>query len=289
MGQVNYVKHESTSLREVGVDEAWLQQVIADDPSILGLGDVEVLARERRQHKAGRLDLLLADPSGQQRYEVELMLGATDGDHIIRCIEYWDIERRRYPAYDHTAVLVAENLTGRFLNVLGLFSGTMPLIVLQLDVLKVEGKTVLNFVRVFDRTDLRRDDETPTRESAPVDRSHWVSYSGEANMGICDAILAMINDKASRQREHVYRKQHVGLSDGRRTNNFVWFAPQKRLVWVGFTVRENDKWKKELEDAGLPAVTTGDGVGMHLSVESVKANEAVIRRLAHKAIEEDEE
>ena len=26
--------------------------------------------------------------------------------HIIRTIEYWDIERRRYPAYEHVAVLV---------------------------------------------------------------------------------------------------------------------------------------------------------------------------------------
>jgi hypothetical protein len=33
------------------------------------------------------------------------MLGATDESHIIRCIEYWDIERRRYPAYEHCAVL----------------------------------------------------------------------------------------------------------------------------------------------------------------------------------------
>ena len=41
-----------------------------------------------------------------QRYEVELRLGATDEFHIIRCIEYWDIELRRYPSYEHIAVLV---------------------------------------------------------------------------------------------------------------------------------------------------------------------------------------
>src|SRR3989442_11609419 len=40
--------------------------------------------------------------------------------HIIRTIEYWDNERRRYPAYEHIAVLVAEQVTARFLNVIGL-------------------------------------------------------------------------------------------------------------------------------------------------------------------------
>jgi len=42
-----------------------------------------------------------------RRYEVEIQLGATDESHIIRTIEYWDIERKRYPQYEHTAVIVA--------------------------------------------------------------------------------------------------------------------------------------------------------------------------------------
>ena len=31
-------------------------------------------------------------------------------------IEYWDIERRRYPQYEHSAVLIAEDVTTRFLH-----------------------------------------------------------------------------------------------------------------------------------------------------------------------------
>ena len=87
--------------------EKWLQDIIAEDPAVLGLGDVELIERERRQEKAGRLDLMLYDRERNTRYEVELMLGASDESHVIRCIEYWDIERRRYPGYEHCAVLVA--------------------------------------------------------------------------------------------------------------------------------------------------------------------------------------
>jgi hypothetical protein len=39
-------------LRSVGLDEKWLQDRIKDDPSILGLGDLAILARERRQRGA---------------------------------------------------------------------------------------------------------------------------------------------------------------------------------------------------------------------------------------------
>ena len=78
-------------------NEKWLQDRIAEDPTILGLGDVSVLERERTQERAGRLDILLSNPEQDRRYEVELMLGKTDESHIIRCIEYWDIERQRYP------------------------------------------------------------------------------------------------------------------------------------------------------------------------------------------------
>ena len=87
------------------LNEAWLQDQIAEDPSILGLGELELKDRERRQQSGGRLDLLLQNE--EQRFEVELQLGATDETHIIRTIEYWDVERKRYPQYDHVAVIVA--------------------------------------------------------------------------------------------------------------------------------------------------------------------------------------
>jgi len=80
--------------------ETWVQQRIAEDPSILGLGDLVLKDKERSQPRAGRLDLLLQDAESSIRYEVEVMLGSTDESHIIRTIEYWDVERKRYPQYD---------------------------------------------------------------------------------------------------------------------------------------------------------------------------------------------
>ena len=196
MTTLQYTKHERIMLKsDPRFNEHWLQQCIHDDPTILGLGEVIVLDRERVQEKAGRLDLLLADPEKTRRYEVELMLGKTDESHIIRCIEYWDIERRRYPGYEHCAVLVAEDITSRFLNVLSLLSGTLPLVAIQVAALKVGEHVVLDFVRVLDQRQLRRDDQTETK-LATVDRSYWEDKSSQQVLQIADEVLARIFDFA---------------------------------------------------------------------------------------------
>ena len=83
-------------IRELGLDEYWLQDQIYETPACLGLGDFEVVTKERVQSSGGRLDILLKDPDDTM-YEVEVMLGATDESHIIRTIEYWDNEKRRWP------------------------------------------------------------------------------------------------------------------------------------------------------------------------------------------------
>jgi hypothetical protein len=111
------------------------------------------------QAHAGRLDLLLQDPETLKRYEVELQLGPTDETHIIRTIEYWDIEWKRYPQYEHTAVIVAEDITSRFLNVIELFNGNIPLVALKMTAFKVNDAIALTFVKVLDEMTLGLVDE----------------------------------------------------------------------------------------------------------------------------------
>jgi len=84
-----YTPHQKLSLRKHPVlNEPWLHDRICDDPSMLGLGDVRVLDRERTLTGGGRLDLILLDDENDRRYEVEIQLGATDPSHIIRAL-FW--------------------------------------------------------------------------------------------------------------------------------------------------------------------------------------------------------
>jgi hypothetical protein len=256
---LNFARPEVLSLKnESNFSEKWLQERIYEDPSILGLGDVEPVAAEKPLPKSGRLDLLLHDDQLNRRYEVELMLGATDPSHIIRCIEYWDIERRRYPAYEHIAVLVAEDITSRFLNVMALLAGSIPLIALQLCALKVDDKIVLHFTRVLDQTQLRSDDtyelgENSGRVVAETDRAFWEQRSKPALMAICDELVQIVN-KISGESHHLrYRKKLINFASDRDDTRRVWCQPKRTLIHIGGYVTQPETWVKRFEEAGLSA------------------------------------
>ena len=152
---MEYTQFDKVSLkRHPELNERWVQERIAEDPSILGLGDLVLKDKERIQPRAGRLDLLLQDVDSNRRYEVEVQLGTCDESHIIRTLEYWDIERKRYPQYDHTAVIVAEDITSRFLNVISLFNGTIPLVAIQMSALSAHDQIGLVFTTVLNQLSL---------------------------------------------------------------------------------------------------------------------------------------
>jgi len=95
MKRLEYYKAIPLSLKaDNEFDEEWLKLRIIEDPNLLGLGDLELKATEKIQPKAGRLDLLFQEIDNDKRYTVELMLGKIDESHIIRTIEYWDVERK---------------------------------------------------------------------------------------------------------------------------------------------------------------------------------------------------
>ena len=283
---LNYVNHENISLQESSdFSEVWLHDRIAENPAILGLGQLDVLDRERTQHKAGRLDMLLYDADRNCRFEVEIMLGATDPSHIVRCIEYWDIERRRYPAYDHVAVLVAEDVTSRFLSFMSLLSGSIPLIAIQLNALRVGDSIVLNFAKVLDQTALREDDITnPGGEG--VNREYWDGRVGEKIMSVCDRVLEMINEKADSPQQFSYRKAYLGLTDGISTRNFIYFSPRKSYVHLSVSLNEREEWLGRLEEAGLPATPRRSSiVRTTITPEQFEAHKDLIRKLVYTAVE----
>ena len=270
-----------------GFSERWLEDQIVDDPSILGLGDIAVIDRQRRQPKAGRLDLLLEEAGADRRFEVELMLGKADESHIIRTIEYWDTERWRYPGYEHVAVLVAEDITSRFLNVLGLFSGSIPLIALQLTALKVGEQLVLHFVRVIDQSQLRLDD-TGTVELAAADRAYWESRATAKTVGVADKVLDWVNHTAKGAYRLNYNKHYIGLTDELRSTNFVFFKPRKSYTLVGFVLDDLEGWATKADEASLNASTDKRRLRVNLKPSELEKNEALILELIEAAAKKAE-
>jgi hypothetical protein len=285
---VQLTKATQVRLRDAGVTETWLEDVIEKDPTILGLGEVTVIDRQRRQEKAGRLDLLLEDQDEEKRYEVEVMLGTTDESHLIRTVEYWDIERRKWPGYDHCAVLVAEDITTRFLNVIGLFSGSIPIIAIQVNALKVEDKLVLDFVRVLDSRKLRKDDTTEIKAKG-TDRQYWLSAANAATVGLVDRFLEIINQVADKPRQLPYNKFFIGLNDGLRPGNFITFKPKKSFLnFTLWSLSQIEPWQRRLEEAGLEFDVKDEGLRIKLTPKEFDENKGLLTEIVHQCVKDRE-
>ena len=166
---------ETVTLHSIGLDEAWLQSRIWESPSCLGLGELEGVTKEHAVSSGGRLDILLKNPVDDSMYEVETMLGGTDPDHIVRTIEYWDLIKRKWPRRQHYAVLVAERITKRFFNVIQILSGAVPLIAIQVNVVKSPHGESLHFTKILDVYE-EPDDDTSS-DSGTYDEAYWLKMS----------------------------------------------------------------------------------------------------------------
>ena len=239
---------DTVTLRDMGKNEEWLQKQIVANPTILGLGTVTVAKEQRRQPGGGKLDLLLRNTNTNKHYEIEIQLGATDPSHIIRTIEYWDLERRRYPQYSHCGVIVAEEITSRFFNVISLLnnSGQMPLIALKLTVLPLpcEQKGVgLLFTKILDEAmppDLAEVDS----QGESVDKNYWIQKVGPEQL---ECAIHAFRQIVSEGWDPNYTRAYIGLRQSDRNNALFAIQPQTRSIWIRFRMRESEQWSEKLQ------------------------------------------
>jgi len=246
---VDFVKSEQVSLKaSKDHSEKWLQKQLAEHPEILGLGSITLRDAERVQLKGGRLDLMFDDDSAKVRYTVELQLGATDETHIIRTLEYWDNERSRNPHIDHIAVIVAEDITSRFLNVIALFNKSIPIIAIQLNALKVNGALTLHSVKVLDISHTVGWEDDNNAASA-TDRAYWTKKSTPKSVEFADKVLELIQVSTQDPTlELKYNKYYIGLAHSGVANNFVTMKPRKSGMVIQFKIQRTDDLTKAIEE-----------------------------------------
>lgn len=283
-----YVKPENISLKNnPEYDEKWVQDIIAKDPTVLGLGNLILKDKERIQPQAGRLDLLLQDEDLTKRFEVEIQLGKTDESHIIRTIEYWDVEKKRYPQYDHCAVIIAEDITSRFLNVISLFHGAIPLVAIKMSAVKVGEHMSLVFTTVLDQVTLGLVEED--EEIAEVtDRNYWEQIKGnKKTVAMADEMLELIRTFDS-SFELKYNKFYIGLSSKGQPDNFAIFRPQRNIMRLEVRIQKSIKIEEKIESVGLDMLDYDTRWGRYrikLSEGDIKKNRDFLVELLKLAYE----
>jgi predicted transport protein len=288
MGEsVDYINLEKVSIQNhPEINERWVHDIIADNPSILGLGDLILKDRERLQPKAGRLDLLFQDADTNRRFEVEVQLGKSDESHVIRTIEYWDIERKRYPQYDHCAVIIAEDITSRFLNVLSLFNGFIPIVAIQMNAYKVDDKVTLTFTTVLDELTLGLVEEDEEKEA--TDRGYWENKRAtKQTVALADELLKIIHSFEP-DATLKYNKFYIGIAKNGQPFNFVSFKPQKNQLRLQIKLQQSEEVQKLLDSSDLDVMDYDNRwhhFRLRLTKEDIKKNEELLCKLMNMAYE----
>ena len=264
------------AIRDAGLDEYWLQKQIYDNPTCLGLGDLESVSRERVQSSGGRLDILLKNPEDDSMYEVEIMLGATDESHIIRTIEYWDNEKRRWPQRQHYAVLVAESITRRFFNVIQLLSHSIPIIAVQVNMIESEGQKALHFSKVLDTYE-ELDDGTGDGEI--YDHAFWnkkAPWTIEAAQALLDCVADIFDTPTIR-----FLKNYVAVNV--LGNNHFWFHKRSaKKSLFGFRISDDhiEGVSQLLDERNISFVQKGNRFKFTCDAAFITSNRELLRQIA---------
>ncbi len=287
MSSSTYVKAQRVILaKHPTLSERWVQDQIKADPSLLGLGELEVHSVERSQPRAGRLDMLLKDPETYRRYTVELQLGATDETHIIRSLEYWDIERKRYPQYDHCAVLVAEDVTSRFLNVISLFNGTVPFVAIQMAAYQVGDALTLTFAKVLDEMRRGFEEEDDSDGAEAVDRAFWEAKGDPGTVVLADKVLALVREFDGKL-ESRYNKHYIGFVRDGQAFNFAVCRPRKKdVLRLDVRLERSEERSAQLEQAGLTVADYDSRWGayrLNLKASDLAKHSDLLRELLKEA------
>lgn len=143
-------------------------------------------------------------------------------------------DNRGLDAYEHVAVIVAEDITSRFLNVISLLNKTIPLIAIQLRTLDVGGVLTINATTVLDLVRLGTEEEVEPGQA--TDWNHWVGPGSKASVSLADDMLVLVNEIVPGV-DLQYNKHYIGLARDGVANNFVTFRARKERLLAEFESR----------------------------------------------------
>jgi hypothetical protein len=277
-GRVNNIPIAKTvSIREAGFDEYWLQDQIVSNPSALELGDLEVVSKEKIQSSGGRLDILLKDPDDDKMYEVEVMLGDTDESHIVRTIEYWDNEKRKYPQRQHQAVLIAEKCSRRYFNVIQLFSHAIPIIAIQAFITDVAGQKSLNFLKVLDTYE--EPDDLSTDAFEEHDEQYWREYSAWT-LETANTLREIIKQELPDAHLH-YVKYYIAISVN--GDNYIWLhkrSGSKSQIGMWFSEKYLGQAGEQLDNADISYSRKNQTLYFTTDSKTLKSHTTLILKLS---------
>jgi hypothetical protein len=176
-------------------------------------------------------------------------------------------------------VIVAEDITSRFLNVISMFNGNIPLVAIQMKAFKLGDQLSLMFTTVLDEVRMGLDDEDELVEA--TDRAFWIKQSSNEVLALADQLLEMVKSFDPKFALK-YNKFYIGLAKDGMPTNFVTFLPRRDWMLVAPRIEKSDEIQEKLKLSGLDTMSYDSREGRYrirLTNEDLKTNEALLREL----------
>jgi hypothetical protein len=214
------------------------------------------------------------------------MLGSTDESHIIRTIEYWDIESRKNPSKEHRAVIIAETITTRFFNVIYLMNRAIPIVAIQLDALKLGDDLILHFTKVLDVYETPED--TIALAAEPTNRAYWESLANPKSMASIDAVIGLCKEIYP-ELKVTFNKGHIAL--GTQRQQFCWLHARKKQAqcYAYLSVGEDNKERAGnlLAQAAVPfTILESVDLSLPISATDIEQKREAFTQLFQLAVSE---
>ncbi len=229
-----------TTLKAIDKDEGWLEKWILERPSRLGLGSMKIIKNQVIHYKnqGGRLDLLGHRADLDTYYEIEIMLGECDSDHGFRTLDYWARERLARPNSRHVAVLVAEELSGRYKTLIETLPQFLPFIGMEIKVLKMPfqgGVATIHTTIVAQPDELiidAGDEPADEKQEGEVlrDRRWWEANSNPVFLSTVDELVKYCQEKVGPSKIDYSAQSYISLKKGRRCWLPMW--PRTNGVYI---------------------------------------------------------
>jgi hypothetical protein len=130
------------------------------------------------------------------------------------------------------AVIVAEEITARFFNVISLFNGFIPIIAIQVSAIEIGDAITLVFTTVLDRMTLGTEEDEEQDE--PADRGYWLARASAETLGITEELLKIIQT-IDPGIDLKYNKHYIGLARAGVTGNYVSFRPRRKPPFLSIS------------------------------------------------------
>ncbi len=168
-----------------------------------------------------------------------------------------------------------------------LFNGTIPLIALQMQAIRLGEHITLMFTTVMDELARGVVDEDEDAESTPTDRAYWEKRATKGTVSLADDLLGVLStfDPSLKLK---FNKFYIGLDKDGQPYNFVTFRPKKNQLTLELKLPQSAELDAKIDAAELDTLEYNKRWGIYrlrLTKDDVESKADVIKELARIAFE----